>query len=284
MKKMLIILLSLFSIGVGTCFAITITNKTDKVLHGTDYLYNLNAKARPAKDVVKFTIPANGTAKWTPKVGPGRRMSVSDSALTLPSDGNPGVLGNSVRFSDVEYTMTKDGTFDTIDLTYVDGFSYPLQITVGGSTWGFDNMADAVKALQSVSGQAYWADLIEYDDSNQFRRITGPNVALGGGNPAFASACPIDLTTWATDPAGSKVTGSGYVTSLQGLAKKQNFQGKSIYGFFLYPADNMNGQFNNVEVSKVTEIIVNGQSGVPPKKTTVDAQPAAKGDSPAKPI
>jgi len=166
-----------------------------------------------------------------------------------------------IPFNFVEYA-TSASSLTCFDLSFLDSVSYPctFAITSGGTTttWGLtqSNFTNVISALNSSP----WQYLVQQNNGSVIR-ILGPNKAMMA--PSCAPKCA-KIFALEFPPTGYNMPGqtqdnwntwqnsttipatTQYVQAFHNNSTPQMFQGNNIYGYFLFPLDNLNGQFNNV--------------------------------------
>jgi hypothetical protein len=188
----------------------------------------------------------------------------------------------TVMYSFLEYYYEQDASRYTVDLSYIDEYSYPVTVSFTdvpdtftgcepGFTYGFSSLAAVREALKKQTDY-HWDALIwpatvhTVWDSDKYPanmyRIIGPNrvwPAVGNWVPdsygAFTATLPMNGmqlfgsdTNWngwqqRVKADNPSPSDTGYVKALHQAAKADK-NGK--YGFFCYPRDNADGEFTRV--------------------------------------
>lgn len=251
---------------------IAINNSTGTTLN----LYNFNY-GLPQLESKKISVPNSQTQNLSMSQNI-KMMRVYFSTESLnksvgnemrasaPDPFNPSFDGDK-PYSFIEYYYEKTNSRYTIDISFIDTFSYPITIEFDnedntGKVWGIKDMNKVVSQLGSQS-EAFWSDLVWRNTDNSILRIVGPNKGMQAPDSApqsiinFKKSFPPTGTTlkpsnwkaWqrcATEPATT-----GYVKALRAASLGQQVfktgsSGVNQYGFFTYPMDNSQGQFTYV--------------------------------------
>ena len=159
-----------------TCSAVfanpqmTIENRSNRLL----YIYDTGNPQNPLQladgHSVNVTLPSAA----------GRRMFFSDQKLTSEPDPTNPSAGKNINFSFLEYTV--EANRYTIDMSYVDVFSYPVTLKFSaavsgvcdkGFEYGFKSFVSVANELKRLGSP--WSLLVWQDPSNKIYRILGPS-------------------------------------------------------------------------------------------------------------
>ncbi|MRR55177.1 MAG: hypothetical protein EG822_11825 [Deltaproteobacteria bacterium] len=271
----------------------TIINATSDTLYVYNYPFQEQLATQP------ITIPPAQTLQLPLLTNPEMRIYFSNKALsaTIEQGKAPDAFNYysdaTASYSFMEYLYEPLSSRYTVDLSYIDEYSYPITVTFSkvpgtytgceeGFEYGFTSLA-AVKAALQAQQDYQWGALIwpatvktvwNSDDYPQnMNRIIGPNkVWPSSGNwvpdsyAAFLSSLPqsgnqlfgIGTTNWEgwqtlAERAVPGPAGTGYVTALHSAATPDT-RGK--YGFFCYPNDNAAGEFTWVPEATLCTITI----------------------------
>lgn len=205
--------------------------------------------------------------------------STSNPCAPDPFNSN---IDGIVLYSFAEYTYDATAAQYTIDVSYINEYSFPLTLTFtdvpkdvaaqANFEYGFTSLAAVKTQLMAQTDYAWSALIWPHNPQTQWQpyyptgmnRIIGPlnawsqqqaTPAIGPWEPnsyqAFISSLPYDgtqLFSSSTNLDGwnqliSEPTNTGYVQALHAAAIADS-SGK--YGFFCYPNDNTNGQFTDL--------------------------------------
>lgn len=306
-------LIAFLSVGYfSVCFAedhFTITNKSGFSV----YIYDWDTSASPAKKTlpVQGADPlANGNSiklsmQTVSNSGRGgRRIYVSANELSQSLQGGPPSnkpatpdaftpwYDGGVMYSFLEYLYEPGNDRYTVDLSYIDEFSYPITIKFSGDSsfsgyeenfeYGFKSLSEVKTALTKQSSTYPWGNLVWPKDnpSNPGKakwpkgiyRVIGPNkvwtsdsfgLSAYAPNPyhGFVKILPYNgkqLFKIKTNFDGWRFSTSepeltGYVKALHSAAEP-DINGK--YGFFCYPEDNANGEFTWVPLKAQSTLTI----------------------------
>lgn len=322
MKKVFLIAIAFLSVGYfPVCFAenFTIVNKSGYPV----YIYDWDMSASPS---IK-TLPITGADPLAIGAGvslsmqrpmdsaaAGRRIYVSSNELRDSLQGdNPDMpdkpvmpdaftpwYDGAVMFSFVEYLYDPANSRYTVNLSYIDEFSYPITIKFTGATYpgfeenfeyGFTSFAAVEGALKSQATYP-WEDLVWPTDNpvsplyswpTGIYRIIGPNKVWTSdsfglshyapntyhyfvdklpynGKELFSSAYT-NYNGWLYSITLPAMT--GYVKALRSVATPDN-NGK--YGFFCYPNDNVHGEFTWVPINAQCTLTIYPYPNISPTK------------------
>ncbi|HOP39462.1 MAG TPA: beta-1,3-glucanase family protein [Geobacteraceae bacterium] len=271
----------------------TIKNATQETL----YVYNYPYEEQIATQSI--TLAPSETLQLPLLTNPEMRIYFSNTPLTntIEQGKAPDVFNYysdaTATYSFMEYYYEPLSSRYTIDLSYIDEYSYPITINftnvpsgytgcVSGFEYGFSSLAAVKEALKQQTDYQ-WDALIwpakvntvwNSDDYPQnMDRIIGPNkVWPSSGNwvpdsyNAFLTSLPPDgnqlfsdsNTNWGgwqvlSDKSSPSPSDTGYVKALHSVANPDE-NGK--YGFFCYPNDNATGEFTWVPESTSCTITI----------------------------
>ena len=268
------------------------------------YIYDVDlsdkapTSALSLSDGDKMSITLQTTKNPTATVG--RRIYVSNTRLSTIEKNGGGLLPDGycpwndgkAMFSFAEYNYEPANNRYTIDLQYIDEYSFPLTIkfsNVGkypgcqenfeyGLT-SFSNIANALKKQSS-----YWYDLVWNTDNpaspidagwpKGIYRIIGPNKVWtsqsSGGASGLSGYAPNSYQSFANEypfngdqlfQSSTNFDGWRFTTNLpsntgyvKALHSVANPDKNGKYGFFTYCKDNSSGEFTWVPVSVTCEI------------------------------
>ncbi|MEI6286559.1 MAG: hypothetical protein WCP79_08665 [Bacillota bacterium] len=231
----------------------------------------------------------------------GRRIYVSNMRLGTIEKNGGGLLpdgfcpwndGNAM-YSFAEYNYEPVNNRYTIDLQYIDEFSFPLTIKFGNVgkysgcqenfEYGLTSFSDIASALNKQS--SYWSNLV-WNTSNPacpitaanwpkgIYRIIGPNKVWtsqsSGGASGLSGYAPNSYQSFVNEypfngdqlfQSSTNFDGWRYTTNLpastgyvKALHSVATPDKTGKYGFFTYCKDNYNGEFTWVPVSVTCEL------------------------------
>lgn len=230
---------------------------------------------------VKITLPSLAGRKVFFAAS---RLSKSVETGSEPDPFNPDVDGN-VMFSFLEYTS--EGGKYTIDMSYVDVFSYPVTLKFDQKVakvcdkdfeYGFKSFTNVANAL--ISQGSPWGQLIWQDPAKKMHRIVAPNKVWVQANPlppnvpnnyhTFYAHYPPDGTqlfspgknnyvwqnyvqiAFGSLPVEPRLMTVGYSKALLSAAP---IDSNNKHGFYIFPKD-AQAEFTNVPSSVLCTITV----------------------------
>ena len=270
--------------GCSAAFAnptVNIVNATDKTI----YIYDTGSNTNNYIPLDKGkTLSNHQLAAETL-----RRIWFASESLAAGSQPDPFNLqaGGSAAFSFLEYTVNDQGL--TIDISYVDYFSYPLTLKfntdcnnkcVKDFEYGFKSFEKVANVLSPSNNKANpWANLVLKDyGPKKINRIFSPSFVwtsdkntLPANLSSFYTALPPDgtqlfspnpnNTVWQTYGV---VAGRGVpveprlltVEFSKALLSNAPVDSNKRHGFYIFPNDNPLGEFTNISPSVITTITV----------------------------
>ncbi|POF28972.1 beta-1,3-glucanase family protein [Roseibium marinum] len=276
-----------------------ISNQSGKDLYVYDFNYGSPAKVKPLgggplkkSDTLSLTLEPNAERRI---YFAEKKLSESLEKGVAPDAFNIGVDG-SVMFSFAEYNYEPAHSRYTVDLSYIDVFSYPVTVQFSDLGTYKDAVADfeyGPKSLKTILTELAkhvdysWSALVwplkhvktqwgHFPDG--IHRVIGPNTAWQGELPdnKIGPWVPTSYETFftslpksGTQLFGSKSNWDGWQSLTQSAAKSPSDTGyvkamhaaatpdtNGKYGFFCYPRDNTAGEFTYVPDSAVCQINV----------------------------
>jgi hypothetical protein len=271
----------------------SIKNATPDTLYVYNYPYHEQIATQPT------SLPAGQTIQLTLLTNPEMRIYFSNTPLsdTIEKGTAPDAFNYysnaTATYSFMEYLYEPASSRYTVDLSYIDEYSYPITVTFSdvpssytgcqaGFEYGFTSLTAVKNALQQQTDYQ-WDALIwpakvntvwnSADYPANMDRIIGPNkVWPCSGNwvpdsyQAFLTSLPRDgsqlfsstYTNWSgwqtlAGNSDPSPSATGYVKALHSAATADK-NGK--YGFFCYPNDNASGEFTWVPDSTTCTITV----------------------------
>lgn len=267
---------------------ITIKNTTAADVYVYNFNYGTPASVQP---LGSGPLASNQSVTLSLTSSDKMRIYVSEQRLSNSLENNPPCAPNpfninndgNVMYSFAEYTYSESAAEYTIDVSYINEYSYPLTLTFSqvpagvaaedGFEYGFTSLKTVIAALKAQTDYA-WNALVwpakpatEWGQyPNNMCRVVGPLNAwvqqqatpqspIGPWEPdsyqAFISSLPYDGTQLFTSSSNldgwnndiSSPATSGYVTALHSAATPDQ---NNKYGFFCYPRDNANGEFTDL--------------------------------------
>ncbi|KZM48877.1 hypothetical protein [Labrenzia sp. OB1] len=276
-----------------------ISNQSGKDLYVYDFNYGSKSKVKPLgggplkkNDTLSLKLEPDAEQRI---YFAGQRLKESLEKDVAPDPFNLGVDG-SVMFSFAEYNYDPGNDRYTVDLSYIDVFSYPVTIlfsdlgTYKGAVAGHEYGPKSLKSILKELGEQKdydWSALIwplkhvktQWGQfPNGIHRVIGPNTAWQGELPdnkigpwvptsykSFFSSLPKS----GTQLFSSESNWSGWQSLTQSTAKSPSDTGyvkamhaaahpdtNGKYGFFCYPKDNTAGEFTWVPDSAHCQITV----------------------------
>lgn len=259
---------------------VTIENKSGYQL----YVYDTDG-SNQNRTPATLTLPNGKTAKLMLQAGAGRKVFFASNTLNAmeqrgiePDPFNPTNDGN-VMFSFLEYTYTTSDNLYTVDMSYVDVFSYPVTLMFNQTykdvcqafhQYGFSSFSAVAAALQAQGDP--WKNLVWQDPAKKMFRIVAPNkIWTFADTPPpnvpsnyrdFYSKLPPNGTQlfnpvtnfdgwkafYQNDPdypAHKVIMNTGYVKALLSKASPDK-NGK--HGFYMFPKDGR-AEFTNLPAS-----------------------------------
>jgi hypothetical protein len=277
----------------GAEIQFTIHNATQDTL----YVYNYPFKEQIATQPI--TLPPSKTLQLPLQTNSEMRLYFSNRRLTntIEQGKAPDVFNYysdaTATYSFMEYLYEPLSSRYTVDLSYIDEYSYPVTVNFSkvpstytgcqsGFEYGFSSLSSAKAALKQQTDYR-WDALIwpaqvvtvwnNGDYPQNMDRIIGPNkVWPSSGNwvpdsyAAFLTSLPLDgnqlfgagTTNWVgwqnlAENSNPSPSATGYVKALHSIAPADK-SGK--YGFFCYPNDNATGEFTWVPESTSCTITI----------------------------
>ena len=230
-----------------------------------------------------------------------RRIYVSNTRLNTIEKNGGGLLPDafcpwndgSAMFTFAEYNYEPSNNRYTIDLQYIDEYSFPLTVTfsnVGSYNgcqekfeYGLTSLEDIANALKKQS--SFWYDLVWNTDNpacpitaanwpKGIHRIIGPNKVwtsqASGGTSGLSGYAPYSYQSFGNEypfngnqlfQGSTNFDGWRFTTNLpastgyvKALHSVANHDKNGKYGFFTYCEDNYNGEFTWVPSSVTCEI------------------------------
>jgi hypothetical protein len=271
----------------------TINNATNDTLYLYNYPFQQQTPTPP------ITLSPSQTLQLPLLTNPEMRIYFANRALTdtIEQGKAPDAFNyNSdatATYSFMEYFYEPLSSRYTVDLSYIDEYSYPITVNFSnvpssytgceaGFEYGFTSLAAVKDALKNQT-DFQWDALIwpatvvttwnSSDYPLNMNRIIGPNkVWPSSGNwvpdsyAAFLTSLPRDgiqlfgtgttnWTGWQTldENSSPSPSGTGYVKALHSAATADK-NGK--YGFFCYPNDNASGEFTRVPDTTLCTITI----------------------------
>lgn len=278
----------------GTTVQFTINNTTEDTLYVYNYPYQEQTATQP------ITLQAGQTLQLPLLTNPEMRIYFSNSRLTstIEQGTAPDAFNyNSnatATYSFMEYLYEPAFSRYTVDLSYIDEYSYPITVTfsnvpsaytgcVSGFEYGFTSLTAVKNALKQQTDYQ-WDALIwpatvntvwnSADYPANMDRIIGPNKvwpAVGGnwvpdsynafwaslpvgGNQLFGSSYT-NWAGWQTLSGGSNPSPSD-TGYVKALHSAATADSNGKYGFFCYPNDNASGEFTWVPDSTTCTITI----------------------------
>ncbi|MDJ0835515.1 MAG: beta-1,3-glucanase family protein [Acidobacteriota bacterium] len=243
--------------------SMAIANKTGATLHVYDFKYLNGPKLEQ-----HITIDTDDTRNLAMSELSGMRVYFSNETFPnslekniAPDIFNP-QLGGGKPFSFIEYTYLS--RVYTVDISIVDTLSYPLVIGFDNQpgAWGIQSMSKIVEELEARGKP--WNHLTWKREDGSILRIVAPNKAMKppqGLAPAsiatFSREFPPDghtlspdnWTAWqesATEPEKTGWVKAMHAASNGRLPFATGSESVDLYGFFLFPLDERDGQFTNI--------------------------------------
>ncbi len=181
---------------------ITIENQSGEPIYVYGFNYGTPTSAQPVGD--GNPLADQGQLNYSLEPNPKMRVYFSHQILSesveigkAPDPFNIHVDG-SIMYTFIEYDYEPASSQYTIDLSYIDAFSYPVTLTftnvgnyqgcIEGFEYGFKSLQDVVTALGN-QGDYDWSALVwpltdvktRWDQyPNGIYRIIGPNKSWGG--------------------------------------------------------------------------------------------------------